>query len=211
MNNKKKILPIREEELSPLHRILLHTSTTVTEVLRQWTNSNIIIVKPPINTCFLYEDLKKYDLFFKCGELDLESSNKFWLREVILRNANNKKNLVYAFSLINLQNINKRVYYKLEHTDYGIGMIIEQEKLETYREIEEFKKIKVKEFPFFNKIFPRANNYILHRAYNIFHDKKLWFTINEYYPSEPEHFDFQISDSDKKRILEYSRDLFKNE
>ena len=211
MNNKKKILPIKEEELSPLHRILLHTSTTVTEVLRQWTNSNIIIVKPPINTCFLYDDLKKHNLFFKCGELDLESSNKFWLREVILRNANNKKNLVYAFSLVNLQNINKRVYYKLEHTDYGIGMIIEQERLETYREIEEFKKINLIEFPFFKKIFPRANNYILHRAYNIFHDKKLWFTINEYYPSEPEHFDFQISDSDKKRVLDYSRDLLKNE
>ncbi|NHI94121.1 MAG: DUF98 domain-containing protein [Candidatus Lokiarchaeota archaeon] len=211
MNNKKKILPVREEELSPLHRILLHTSTTVTEVLRQWTNSNIVIVKPPINTCFLYDDLKKHKLYFECIDVRKNGEDKFWLREVILRNANTKRNLVYAFSLINLQNISKRVYYKLEHTDYGIGMIIEQERLETYREIEEFKKIKVKEFIFFRKIFPSANKYILHRAYNMFHDKKLWFTINEYYPSEPEHFDFQVSDADKKRILDYSRDILKKE
>ncbi|MHA1785647.1 MAG: chorismate pyruvate-lyase family protein [Candidatus Helarchaeota archaeon] len=208
----KKILPLREEELSPLHRILLHTNGTVTEVLRQWTNANIIIVKPLLNTCFLYDKLNKHKLFFECkkanGKVVPESS---MLREVILRNASNKHNLVYAFTLVYNKNINRRVKYKLDHTDYGIGMIIEQERLETYRQIEEFKKISVEEFPFFKKIFPKANQYILHRAYNIFHNKKLWFTINEYFPSEPEHFDFQISESDKKRILNYSRDILKNE
>ncbi len=204
MSDKKKFLPFREEELSPLHRILLHTSGTVTEILRQWTNSNLIIVKPPLKTCFLYDNLEKTKLYFNCNE---DENNVPWLREVILRNASTKQNMVYAFSHVYLKNVNRRVKYKLEHTDYGIGEIIEQEKLETYRQIEEFNKISVQEYPFFNKVFPKAKKFILHRAYNIFRYKRLWFTINEYFPSEPEHFDFEVSGSDKKRILGYSKDL----
>ena len=207
MSKKKKFLHIREEELSPLHRILLHTSGTVTEILRQWTNSNVIIIKPPLNTCFLYDKLEKTKLYFNCNE---DKNYVPWLREVVLRNATTKQNLVYAFSHVFLKNVSRRVKYKLEHTDYGIGEIIEQEKLETYRQIEEFNKISIDEFDFFKKMFPRAKKYILHRAYNIFRHKKLWFTINEYFPSEPEHFDFQVPDSDKTRILGYSKDLFKN-
>jgi len=206
MSDKKKFLHIREEELSPLHRILLHTSGTVTEILRQWTNSNIIIVKPPLNTCFLYDKLEKTKLYFSC-----KSDGIPWLREVVLQNVGTKQNLVYAFSQIYLKNLNRQVKYKLEHSDYGIGEIIEQEKLETYRQIEEFNKISVEgEYDFFKKVFPRAKKFILHRAYNIFRNKKLWFTINEYFPSEPEHFDFQIADSDKNRILGYSKDILNN-
>jgi chorismate-pyruvate lyase len=88
----------------------------------------------------------------------------------------------------------------------GIGMVINSEKLETYREILTFNKFKVTDFAFFQKIFPRANHFILHRAYIISHNQKPMFIINEYFPSEPEHFDFQVAASDKERILNYQRD-----
>ena len=203
--NDDLVLPIREEELSPLHRILLHTDGTVTDVLRQWTGSIINIVKPPINKCFLWNKLDKYNLYYK-GNHENNSCKEFKFREVILQSAESSINLVYALSLICLTNITPTILQKLDHTDMGIGMIIISEKLETFREILTFNKFKVDDFPFFQRIFPRANNFILHRAYRISHDQKPIFIINEYFPSEPEHFDFQVAASDKERILNYQRD-----
>jgi chorismate-pyruvate lyase len=205
------VLPIREEELSPLHRILLHTDGTVTEVLRQWTGSIINIVKPPLNTCFLWDKLDKHSLYYK-GNPNSETNfcKDFKYREVILQSAQSNQNLVYALSLICLKNITPSILLKLDHTDMAIGMIINSEKLETYREILTFNKFKVSDFPFFQKkIFPRANHFILHRAYTISHDQKPVFIINEYFPSEPEHFDYQVAASDKERILNYPRESLK--
>ncbi|MHA1145087.1 MAG: chorismate--pyruvate lyase family protein [Candidatus Helarchaeota archaeon] len=202
------VLPIKEEELSPLHRILLHTDGTVTQVLRQWTGSIINIIKPALNSCFLWDDLEKHELYVK-NVNDGRSPENFKYREVILQSAKTGTNLVYALSIIYVDNLTPAVLHKLDHTDFGIGMIISAEKLETFREILFFNKFEVKKFPFFRKIFPSANQFILHRAYVIYHLKKPCFIINEYFPSEPEHFDFQILGSDKERILGYHVDSFK--
>ncbi|MHC1591081.1 MAG: hypothetical protein ACXQS8_03275, partial [Candidatus Helarchaeales archaeon] len=59
------IHPVKEEELGPLHRILLHTDGTVTQVLRQWTGSEIDIVKPEKNSCFLRDQIEKHGLYHK--------------------------------------------------------------------------------------------------------------------------------------------------
>ena len=201
------ILPIKEDELSPLHRILLHTNGTVTQVLRQWTGSIINIVKPPLNSCFLWDKLDKNDLYYKADSVN-HSCTQFKYREVILQSAATSTNLVYALSLICYQNLTPTVLHKLDHTDLGIGMVIDTEKLETYREILAFKKFKVKDFKFFQKIFPRAKHAILHRCYVLYHERKPCFIINEYFPSEPEHFDFQVAISDKKRILKYPKESF---
>ncbi|MHA1277614.1 MAG: chorismate--pyruvate lyase family protein [Candidatus Helarchaeota archaeon] len=201
------ILPIKEAELSPLHRILLHTNGTVTQVLRQWTGSFINIVKPALNSCFLWDKLEKNHLYYKLDSVN-HSCREFKYREVILQCVKTGTNLVYALSLICHLNLTPTILHKLDHSDLGIGMIIEAEKLETYREILAFKKFKVKDFSFFQKIFPRAKNYILHRCYVIYHKKKPCFIINEYFPSEPEHFDFQVAISDKKRILNYPKESF---
>ncbi|MHA1300189.1 MAG: chorismate pyruvate-lyase family protein [Candidatus Helarchaeota archaeon] len=171
---------VEKKKLSPIHRIILHTNGTVTQVLREWTDQIINVIKPITS---FYTELVKDNLFFRPN-----NSSPLKSREVILQNFNSKKNLVYALTFIHFQNLNQETQYKLEHTDYGIGMIIEQQKLETYREILKFHKIDISKFPVFNKIFPEAKSYILHRAYNIIHQKKIWFTINEYFPSEAKHF-----------------------
>lgn len=198
--------PIKEAELSPLHRILLHTNGTVTQVLRQWTGGIINIVKPQLNCCFLWDKLEKYNLYYKGN--DLASCDDYKYREVILQSAETNSNLVYALSIICVKCLTPPVLHKLDHTDLGIGMIIDSEKLETYREILVFNKFKLANVPFFQKVFPHAKSHILHRAYVIYHDKKPCFIINEYFPSEPEHFDFQVATSDKKRILTYPRRAF---
>jgi hypothetical protein len=89
-------------------------------------------------------------------------------------------------------------------------MIIDAEKLESYREIVAFNKFKTQDVPFFSKVFPRADQskYILHRAYIILYHRKPCFIINEYFPSDARHFDFQVAASDKKRILTYPRTAF---
>ncbi len=202
---KEEGLPVKEEELSPLHRILLHTNGTVTQVLRQWTGALINIIKPPVNTCFLWDKLDKHGLYYKSQILNCI---KFKFREVILQSSKTSTNLVYALSLICTKNISPTVLHKLDHTDLGIGMIIEAEKLETYREILAFGKFKVGDYPFFRKIFPFANHFILHRAYVVYHDLKPSFIINEYFPSEPEHFDYQVAASDVKRIFNYQMESF---
>ena len=204
--NTSLVLPIEERELSPLHRILLHSNGTVTQTLRQWTGSLINLIKPEINTCFLWNKLHKYDLYYKSDRL--RSCKDFKYREVILQCAKTKINLVYALSLICVKNLTSTILHKLDHSDLGIGMIIEAEKLETYREILIFSKFKVDDVHFFRKIFPHAHHHILHRAYVIYHAKNPCFVINEYFPSEPEHFDFQIATSDKKRILNYRKKSF---
>jgi len=208
IQNNALNLPIKEEELSPLHRILLHTDGTVTEVLRQWTGTIVNIIKPPLNSCFLWNKLDKLNLYFK-GNSTNTACKDFKFREVILQNAETNTNLVYALSLICIKNLTATVLYKLDHTDMGIGMIVDSEKLESYREIVEFSKMKVENVPFFQKIFPRSKQFILHRAYVIYSSKKPCFIINEYFPSEPEHFDFQVANSDKKRILGYRKESFK--
>ncbi|MHA1265750.1 MAG: chorismate--pyruvate lyase family protein [Candidatus Helarchaeota archaeon] len=202
------ILPIKEEELSPLHRILLHTNGTVTQVLRQWTGSLINIIKPAIHSCFLWDKLEKHHLYYR-GENIGVASYDFKFREVILQSAQTQTNLVYALSLIFIKNLTPTILHKLDHTDLGIGMIIDAEKLETYREILAFNKFKLQNVRFFQKIFPHAQHFILHRAYVIYHDRKPGFIINEYFPSEPEHFDFQVAASDKRRILTYPKGAFK--
>ncbi len=208
-SNNSLILPIREEELSPLHRILLHTNGTVTQALRQWTGSIINIIKPPLNSCFLWNKLDKHNLYYK-NSVD-QSCKDFKFREVILQCAQTNVNLVYALSLLCLRNLTPTILYKLDHTDFGIGEIIDSEKLETYREILTFNKFKVDDFPFFRKIFPRAAQYILHRAYVIYHLQKPCFIINEYFPSEPMHFDYQVAASDKERILNYQKEVLSRE
>lgn len=169
-----------KKKLTSFHRILLHTNGTVTEVLREWTGFIIHVTKPPIS---LYEELKQYNLYYKP-----ENSPSDKIREVILQDSKNKKTLVYAISFIQSQNLNQITKFKLEHSDYGIGTIIDQQRLETYREILNFHKINILNYPFFKKIFPQANSLILHRVYNIIHKQKIWFTINEYFPSESDHF-----------------------
>ncbi len=201
------VLPIEERELSPLHRILLHSNGTVTQTLRQWTGSLINLIKPKINTCFLWNKLHKYDLYYKSDRLHFCKNFKY--REVILQCAKTETNLIYALSLICTKNITPVIMHKLDYSNLGIGMIIEEEKLETYREIMTFSKFNVNNVQFFRKLFPFAKEYILHRAYVIYHAKKPIFIINEYFPSEPEHFDFQIATSDKKRILNYRKESFK--
>lgn len=204
--NAELVLPIEERELSPLHRILLHTNGTVTQTLRQWTGSIINIIKPPVKSCFLWNKLHKYNLYYN-GNRNSDCA-AFKYREVILQCGETKTNLVYALSLICTKNVTPAIIHQLDHSDLGIGMIIEREKLETYREIVRFSKFNVSNVPFFQKIFPLAEEYILHRAYVIYHAKKPSFIINEYFPSEPEHFDFQVAASDKKRILNYRRESF---
>ena len=202
------VLPLKEEELSPLHRILLHTDGTVTDVLRQFTGAIINVVKPPLNTCFLWDKLDKHSLYYK-GNPENNLCKEFKYREVILQSAQSNQNLVYALSLICLKNITPSILLKLDHTDMGIGMIITSERLETFREILTFNKFKVSDFPFFRKIFPRANHFILHRTYTISNNQKPIFIINEYFPSEPEHFDYQVAASDKERILNYQKESLK--
>ncbi|MHA1377103.1 MAG: chorismate--pyruvate lyase family protein [Candidatus Helarchaeota archaeon] len=177
----ENLTAIEKNELSPIHRILLHTNGTVTQVLREWIGEIINVVR--LNNSY-YRDLEKYNLFYKPNKSSLLKS-----REIILQNFSTKKNLVYALTFIQFQNLNQVTQYKLEHTDYGIGMILEQQKLETYREILEFHRIDVHKFKFFKNIFLKANSFILHRAYNIIHEQKIWFTINEYFPAELDHFE----------------------
>lgn len=169
-----------KRKLSPIHRILLHTNGTVTQVLREYTNDIITVIKP---SEIFYDYLAKNNLFHLPDEnISIKS------REIILQNSRTKKNLVFALTFIQLPNLNQETQYNLEHTDYGIGMIIDQQNLETYRKILNFHKINPK-FEVFKKIFPESNSFIIHRAYNIIHQKKVMFTINEYFPSDSNHFE----------------------
>lgn len=127
---------IRFQEMSPFFRALLVTDGTVTKLLEAYMWEPISIEK-----LLQKEFILKYDIPL----LDVKKGEPIVLRKVLLRGVNTRKVYAFAESLIQIHLLEKGIQQDLIQGQLGMGELLRDRRLETYREILEFGEEKAGE------------------------------------------------------------------
>ncbi len=143
--------------MAPFLRVLLVTDGTVTKFLEAYLWEPIAVEK-----CLQEETTLKQDeplLGVKKGESVI-------LRRILLRGVRTGKVYTFAESLIRIQLLEPSIQKDLLEGRLGIGELLRDRRLETYREILEFGKEKAgKEWALYFKI--KSGDPIYYRRYRI--------------------------------------------
>lgn len=113
-------------KLSPFQRILLTTDGTVTELLEAFSGDSMRVVK-------LSQDVVKLD--DPTPDLDLPGQREVLRRTILLQGRISATNFLYAESLIALDRLDAGVRDGLLNTGKAIGLLILEQRIETFKEI----------------------------------------------------------------------------
>jgi len=111
--------------LSALHRVLLITDGTLTEILQAYFLEEIQLVK-------LTEEIQISTK--PCPQLQAEPGERLMVRTILLRGQQTGRTYVYAESLIALDRLDDNVRSRLVTTKIPIGRVWVENKLETFKE-----------------------------------------------------------------------------
>jgi chorismate-pyruvate lyase len=110
------------------------------------------------------------------------------LRQICLTDTDTAQPYYYAETLFQKDHFHsKTVIHQLYHSDTPIGKIIDQYRLETYREILEYGRLQDKQIA--HHLGVHADEWLLYKVSRMYHQSKDLFLICEYFPNE------QLSDS----------------
>jgi chorismate-pyruvate lyase len=153
-------IPYRDiefQKMDPFLRVLLVTDSTVTRTLEAY-------LWEPISV----ERCLQEEIFLKHDEplLGVKKEESVILRRILLRGARTDKVYTFAESLIRIQLLEPSIQNDLLEGRLGIGDLLRDRRLETYREILEFGKEKAgKELAIYFKI--NVDDLIYYRRYRI--------------------------------------------
>ncbi len=168
MSVKKKTEKYNFKSLSLSQQILLTTDGTVTDMLGLLTGEPIHITK--LSQSIIRSDAPK--------ELELDKPTEILSRETLL--TGREDNFLYAKSLFVISRMSEDMQKKLHGTDTPIGLLWQQEKLETYREI--FSQ-GIEACPELREHFPFTDSDdFLSRTYSVRHNGKPIGIITEKFP-----------------------------
>jgi len=111
---------------SPLQRILLVTDGTVTEILEAYTGESMRLVK-------LLEEVKTLDA--PLAALQAEAGDEVSRRQILLQGKMSLTNFIYAESYIAINRLDETLRNGLLKSKKPIGLLIQEQKMETFREI----------------------------------------------------------------------------
>jgi chorismate-pyruvate lyase len=117
---------VRPLKRSPLQRVLLVTDGTVTEILEAYTGESMRLVK-------LFEGV--VDLEAPLHGLNLNKGDNVLRRQILLQGKMTLGNYTYADSYIALDRLDDGLRRALLESHKPIGFLIQEQRMETYREI----------------------------------------------------------------------------
>ncbi len=133
------IIPLNDiafQEMDPFLRVLLVTDGTVTKFLEAYLWEPISVERSLQQETFLKQDEPL---------LGLKKGESVILRRILLRGARTGKAYTFAESLIRIQLLEPSIQKDLLEGRLGVGELLRDRRLETYREILEFGREKAGE------------------------------------------------------------------
>ena len=163
-------------ELPPFLRTLLVTDGTVTKSLEAWFWENVNI--KAINN---FSEVLKTEI----PNLEVKQGDKVLHREVLLKGE--KSNQIYAFarSTVSLKHLPDEIGMALEKGEIGIGELLREKGIETYRDIFEinyFLASLINDTLFSQWQNKASNTEVLSRSYRIRVNGSPAIIVTEYFP-----------------------------
>lgn len=159
---------IQDKSLSLFQKILLITDGTVTDLLRLYRGETIKVKK------IMQEITLSGD-----SEVSLCSNETPILKRKVLLHSETQ-NYVYAESIFIFENLPRTIQLKLLETNRPIGLMWKEEKLETYREIINYKTEPSDSLAVYFDIQPQT--LMLSRTYLIYSNQSILGMITEKFP-----------------------------
>jgi chorismate-pyruvate lyase len=159
---------IHDKSQNLFQKILLTTDGTVTNLLKLYAGESIQVKKI------------KQEIVLS-GELEtfLCSLETPVLKRNILLSGKTR-NYVYCESILVFELLSRSIQYKLLETDQPIGLMWKEEKLETYKEVIDYKTEPAGVIAQYFGIQPQVE--MLSRTYLIYHNQKAFGAITEKFP-----------------------------
>lgn len=159
---------LKDESLSLFQKVLLATDGTVTDLLSLYAAEKIRVKKLE----------QKFTLSSDAEEWLYPLETPILIRKILLCGA--VKNFIYAESIFNFELHSRSIQYKLLETDQPIGLLWKEERLESFREIIEYRKEPALALATHFDISPQA--LLLSRTYLIYHQQAVLGAITEKFP-----------------------------
>jgi chorismate-pyruvate lyase/acyl carrier protein len=158
--------------LSAFQRILLTTDGTVTEILEAFSGESIRVVK-------LHQDV--INLERAVASLELPWGEPVLRRSILLQGHMSLVNFLYADSIIALDRLTEGVRDGLLNSKKGIGMLILEHRIETFKEILDCGIEPASGLAQYFQVEPEAS--IIHRTYRMLSGGRPIMVITEKFPS----------------------------
>lgn len=161
------------KELPPFLRTLMVMDGTVTKSLSAW-------FWEPVKVSSLLNDVKK--LLQPVDGLDVAIGSKVLYREVALVGANSDKIFAYARSIVSLDYLPIEIGKLLEKGEMGIGELLREQDIETYREIYNIDYMKKNQCD--DSLLLGLSSDVVSRSYRIRVNAQPSIVVTEYFPIE---------------------------
>lgn len=157
LQSSLKRSPINPKDISPFQRILLTTDGMVTEILEAYLWERIKVIK-------LFQDY--FILDNEIPSLEVGKGCKVMQRKVLLCGRLSQKNHLYAESIIIPDRLDEKIRDSLLNTSKPIGLLILENRLETFREILDCGKEEAQDLAVYFNI--KRNDFLIFRTYRVF-------------------------------------------
>ena len=165
------------QALSPFLRTLMVMDGTVTKSLSSWFWEPV-----KINPLLNQTEISKYCI----DGIEVETGDKIIRREVALLGDKSKQVFAYARSTVSIKHLPTEIGKALERGEVGIGELLREQGIETYREIYNinyYDKNNIKDEPLLSKV----EGEVISRSYRIMVNGVPSIIVTEYFPLDVYH------------------------
>jgi chorismate-pyruvate lyase len=149
--------PLNPKDITPFQRILLTTDGMVTEILEAYLWERMKVIK-------LSQDY--FTLDHEISSLEIGKGCKVMQRKILLCGGLSRKNHLYAESIIIPDRLEEKIRDGLLNTNKPIGLLILENRLETFREILDCGKEEAQDLADYFNI--KRNDFLIFRTYRVF-------------------------------------------
>jgi len=165
------------KSLSIFQRVLLMTDGTVTELLEQYLNESIKVVK--LNER-IEQGFNQLSTFHQ--QFIPEKEHKFLKRKTLLQGQQTTHNWLYAESVVIINNLETNFRRDLLDSHEPIGKLWSKYRCETYKEIVASGEEQAGTLAVYFAISPNAK--VITRTYTVFSNHKMIMMITEKFPKQ---------------------------
>ena len=149
--------PINPKDITPIQRILLTTDGMVTEILEAYLWERMKVIK-------LFQDY--FVLDYEIPSLETMKGCKVIQRKILLCGRISQKNHLYAESIIVPDRLDEKIRDSLLNTNKPIGLLILENRLETFREILDCGKEQAQDLAVYFNV--KRSDFLIFRTYRVF-------------------------------------------
>jgi len=149
--------PLNPKDITPFQRILLTTDGMVTEILEAYLWERMKIIKLSQDYCRLDKDIPALEIGKGCKVME---------RKILLCGGISRKNHLYAESIIIPDRLHEKIRDGLLNTNKPIGLLILENRLETFREILDCGKEEAQDLASYFNV--KRDDFLIFRTYRVF-------------------------------------------